>query len=254
MRKKKTAAFWRQKQYIIAGTLVILAVIGLTWFYTSEQTKERAQKEQELAQQARELEEQVAAAESETTEEELAPASTVVPPAVENEVAEIANEEEVTTPEEPAEPETKETTNVADTLHFAADNGLSWPLQGDVVLNYSMDQTVYFATLDQYKYNPAVIIAGAVNDKVYAAAKGKIADISNSEETGCTVTMDLGDGYSAIYGQLKELNFKVGDLVEEGQVIGYISEPTKYYTVEGSNLYFEFEKDGVPQDPVTMFE
>lgn len=68
------------------------------------------------------------------------------------------------------------------------------------------------------------------------------------------MTMDLGDGYTATYGQLKELNFKEGDYVEEGQVVGYVSEPTKYFAVEGSNLYFEIDKDGVPQDPVTMFQ
>lgn len=58
----------------------------------------------------------------------------------------------------------------------------------------------------------------------------------------------------AVYGQLKELNFSVGDYVEAGHVIGYVSEPTKYYSVEGSNLYFELKKDGQPVDPVTYFE
>ena len=29
-----------------------------------------------------------------------------------------------------------------------------WPVSGTVLMNYSMDKTVYFATLDQYKYNP----------------------------------------------------------------------------------------------------
>ena len=43
-----------------------------------------------------------------------------------------------------------------------------------MIINYSMDSTVYFPTLDQYKYNPAVIIAGEVNDKVYAVAKGRL--------------------------------------------------------------------------------
>jgi murein DD-endopeptidase MepM/ murein hydrolase activator NlpD len=117
-----------------------------------------------------------------------------------------------------------------------------------------MDASVYFASLDQYKYNPAVIIAGNVNDKVFSVAKGQIVSIANSEETGCTVTVDLGDGYEAIYGQLKELNFAEGDYVESGHVLGYVSEPTKYYSVEGSNLYFEMRKDGEPINPVAYFE
>lgn len=152
------------------------------------------------------------------------------------------------------EPETKAAAATTKTLHFAEEDGLNWPLQGNVVLNYSMDQTVYFATLDQYKYNPAVIIAGEVNDRVSAAAEGKITDISNSAVTGCTVTMDLGDGYSAIYGQLKEVPYEVGDIVSKGKLVGYIAEPTKYYSVEGSNLYFALQKDGEPVDPVSFFE
>lgn len=153
-----------------------------------------------------------------------------------------------------AEEETRETAATAKTLHFAAEDGLNWPLQGNVILNYSMDQTVYFATLDQYKYNPAVVIAGEVNDRVSAAAEGKITDISNNAVTGCTVTMDLGDGYTAIYGQLKEVPYETGDIVGKGKLVGYIAEPTKYYSVEGSNLYFALQKDGEPVDPVTFFE
>ncbi len=139
-------------------------------------------------------------------------------------------------------------------LHFSPESDLGWPLQGDVILNYSMDQTVYFATLEQYKYNPAIIIAGKVNDPVNAAATGKITDISTNEETGVTVTMDLGDGYSAVYGQLKEVLYKEGAAVEAGNAIGYIAEPTKYYSVEGSNLYFELQKDGEPVNPMQYIQ
>lgn len=142
----------------------------------------------------------------------------------------------------------------ASSLHFSPDSDLSWPLQGDVILNYSMDQTVYFATLEQYKYNPALIIAGKVNDPVKAAATGKITDISANEETGVTVTMDLGNGYSAIYGQLKEVLYKEGAMVEAGNAIGYIAEPTKYYSVEGSNLYFELQKDHEPVNPMQYIQ
>lgn len=154
----------------------------------------------------------------------------------------------------PKNPEPKQDTathaKAAATLHFSSDMGLSWPMQGDVILNYSMDQTVYFATLDQYKYNPALIIAGKVNEPVSAAATGKITDISTNEETGVTVTMDLGDGYSAVYGQMKEVLYKEGATVEAGNAIGYVAQPTKYYSVEGSNLYFKLLKDGEPVDPM----
>ena len=50
------------------------------------------------------------------------------------------------------------------------------------------------------------------------------------------------------------MNFAKGDYVEAGHVLGYVGEPTKYFTVEGSNLYFELDKDGTPVDPVAYFE
>lgn len=135
-------------------------------------------------------------------------------------------------------------------LHFnPKEDGIVWPIEGAILLDYSKDATIYFPTLQQYQYNPAMVIAGEVNSKVYFAAKGKITNIETNEVTGCTVTQDIGDGYIVKYGQLKELNFKVGDMVESGQVVGYISEPTKYYSVEGPNVYFQVLKDNEPVDP-----
>ncbi len=159
-----------------------------------------------------------------------------------------------TEPEQKSAQDTQAHSKSAVALNFSPESDLSWPLQGDVILNYSMDQTVYFATLEQYKYNPALIIAGKVNDPVNAAATGKITDISANEETGLTVTMDLGNGYSAVYGQLKEVLYKEGATVEVGNAIGYVAEPTKYYSVEGSNLYFELLKGEEPVDPMQYMQ
>ena len=103
-------------------------------------------------------------------------------------------------------------TAAAVTLHFDKSSAV-WPIEGDVLLDYSMDSTIYFPTLEQYRCNPAMVISGNVNDKVFAMATGKITDIQENEETGCTVIQDMGDGYAAVYGQLKELNFAKGCLL-----------------------------------------
>lgn len=250
MKKKGWAALLRRKQYVIAGALVVIAAIGTTVLYSNHQEKERARIEAELAEEIKQEEPEAVAAEEET--ENAAEASAVIPPETteETETAEVAEETETGETEDAA----SETASGRSALHFAPEEGMLWPMEGNVVLNYSMDSTVYFPTLDQYKYNPAVIIAGDVNSKVYSVAKGQVSSIKNDEVTGCTMTVDLGDGYQAVYGQLKELNFKEGDYVESGHVLGYISEPTKYYTVEGSNLYFELLKDGEPVNPVEFFD
>ena len=149
---------------------------------------------------------------------------------------------------------TKAAETMAEALSFSESDTLCWPVQGDILINYSMDESVYFATLDQYKYNPALVIRSDVNTQVFAAAAGQVISIETASETGETVTMDIGNGYQLIYAQLKELQVAEGDFVEEGSLIGYISEPTKYYSVEGSNLYFAMVKDGTPVNPLNYLE
>lgn len=256
----------KKKQCVIAISCLIAGLIGFGGVYATERAAEKRQEEQ-LAQQ-QEVTQQTE--QSETV-------SSVIPPKATNrqEVqvkaqtepqVEIIPKQELVSPdlettdeyvEEPVEETVEEIAlkeTFRDTLHFASEENLVWPLEGNVLLDYSMDATIYFPTLDQYRYNPAIVIGGEVNSKVYLVAPGVITDISTNEVTGCTVTQELGDGYSAVYGQLKELNFSVGDEVEGGQVIGYVSEPTKYYSVEGSNLYFELLKDGEPVNPLEYFE
>ena len=136
------------------------------------------------------------------------------------------------------------------TVSFNSDSKLLRPVNGNILMSYSMDNTVYFSTLDQYKYNPALVIAGAEGDQVISAAPGIVKSIDQSAETGLTVNVDIGSGYELFYWQLKEVPVKVGDHVETKTVLGYVSEPTKYYSVEGSNVYFEMRKDGQPINPM----
>lgn len=143
-----------------------------------------------------------------------------------------------------------ETAGAGSEINFSEGDKLIWPVSGAVLMNYSMDKTVYFATLEEYKYNPALIIGGAVNDQVISAGKGIVKSIDKTPQEGTTVTVDMGNGYEAIYGQLQNVQVKTGDSVEAKTVLGYLAEPTRYYSVEGCNLYFEFRKDGQPIDPL----
>ncbi len=147
------------------------------------------------------------------------------------------------------------TTNViaeiAPTFNIEEDQ-LVWPISGNILLDYSMDQTIFFPTLEQYKYNPAVIIAGEEGTAVMCGAAGIVSSIEVLDQTGTTMTVDLGNGYEAIYGQLKELTVAEGDTVAEGQTLGYVSSPTVYYTTEGSNVYFQVKKDGESIDPMSL--
>ena len=137
------------------------------------------------------------------------------------------------------------------TLSFGDTDTLVWPVVGNVLINYSMDKTVYFPTLDQYKYNPAIVIAANEGDMITAAAAGKVTSVFEDPQIGQAVTMDLGNGYEITYGQLKEILVSEGSYVSMGDMIASVAAPTKYYSIEGTNVYFKLTKDGNPVNPMT---
>ena len=142
---------------------------------------------------------------------------------------------------------------VTDVLHFSVEEGLRRPVSGEVLIPYSMNTTVYFSTLDQFKCSPALVLAAEQGSAVTACAEGRVVDIFENEEIGQAVTMELGDGYQITYGQLETVNVVLGSHVEPGEVIAWIAKPTKYYCVEGSNLYLKLTADGKAVDPEVLF-
>lgn len=135
-------------------------------------------------------------------------------------------------------------------VNFSEDTLMEWPVSGNILVDYSMDQTTYFPTLDQYKLSPAISVKAVEGAPVMAAVNGTVYSIEQDAQTGTTLTMELGNGYQAIYGQLTDLTLSEGDTVKKGSVIGYVAQPTKYYSTEGANLYFAMKENGEPIDPI----
>ncbi len=140
------------------------------------------------------------------------------------------------------------------TLDFTDASRMAWPIRGNILLDYSMDSTIYFPTLAQYQCNPAVIIQGEVSDPVAAPANARVMAVGANEEIGNYVMLELGGGYVATCGQLKEIQVVENEYLEAGQILGYVAEPTKYYSIEGSNVYFELRHGEKTVDPLDYFE
>lgn len=131
---------------------------------------------------------------------------------------------------------------------------LKWPVAGDVLLEFSMDHSIYFPTLAQYQCNPAMIISAAEGTEVFAAAAGTVTDVGKTNEYGHYVTMDLGDGFEITYGQLFDINTEVGEVLEAGERIAMVAYPTRNYSAEGENLYLQLTQNDVPVDPELYLE
>lgn len=174
---------------------------------------------------------------------------------MENELA----EEVVVAPEETAPVTSNDTvdnsivTNLP-TLTFSDNGTLVWPVVGEVLINFSMEKSVYFATLDQYKYSPAMVLKAVEGGQIVAAAEAVITNVYQDNELGNVVEMDLGDGYTLTYGQLHDIAVSQGQYVTTGQLIARAGTPTRYYSVEGCNVYVKLTKEGKPVDPMAYLE
>ena len=251
MNKNERPSFLRGRGAAVGIVICFVAVIAIAGAYTFNNYKKQ-------------MNEQVAKAEDqaeELTEDKSKEAATddIVLPEDDDKEEDGAQEEQTETPQEtPAQDgaaggEAPASGAAAD-VWFSEDSTLTWPASGAVLIGYSMDQTVFFSTLEQYKYNPALIIGGEVGETISASAAGIVTNIEDTAQTGTTVTLDMGNGYSAVYGQLTDVPLSVGDYVASGETVGILNEPTKYYSVEGPNLYFEILKDGTPVDPMNFME
>jgi len=251
MNKNERPSFLRGRGAAVGLVICFVAVIAIAGAYTFNNYKKQ-------------MNEQVAKAEDqaeELTEDKSKEAATddIVLPEEDDKEEDGAQEEQTETPQEtPAQDgaaggEAPASGAAAD-VWFSEDSTLTWPASGAVLIGYSMDQTVFFSTLEQYKYNPALIIGGEVGETISASAAGIVTNIEDTAQTGTTVTLDMGNGYSAVYGQLTDVPLSVGDYVASGETVGILNEPTKYYSVEGPNLYFEILKDGTPIDPMNFME
>ena len=131
---------------------------------------------------------------------------------------------------------------------------LVWPVEGEVILPFSMDTTVYFKTLRSYRCNPGILIAAEEGENVLAAYEGVVESVSEDKEHGTTVTVIMGNGYKAIYGQLMNVTVAKGDTIATAQNIGEAAAPSSYYTEEGTHVFFELMKNGVPINPIILMQ
>jgi septal ring factor EnvC (AmiA/AmiB activator) len=273
---KKSVTFFKQKSYLLAAGLMLAAVLGMTGVYVAQQgaeKQEEAKLESQVKEQLQQQHDQLAEKEAPKTAAvdrvirshnddfldepaAISPSNDTLADKEEEEKDAEEQESEDGKEEQPQQEPVAETsaTPKQPELHFDAAN-MGWPLQGKVLMSFNKEQTVYFETLNQFKINDALIIQGELNAKVSSVADGVVSNIEyDNEETGCTVTIDLGDGYSAVYGQLQSVPLSAGDYVEAGAAVGYLSNPTKYYGNEGPNLFFQMIKDNETIDPMEFLQ
>ncbi len=129
-----------------------------------------------------------------------------------------------------------------------------WPVEGNILIDYDMENLVYFKTIDKYKCSDAICIQAEIGTPVYSGADGTIIEIDECAEYGKYMTVDIGDGYTITYGQLDNIPVSSGLTIRKGDLIGYVGKATRFYALEGDNLYVKMTKNGELVDPTDFLD
>ena len=149
--------------------------------------------------------------------------------------------------------ENKTSTNINDKQSFTMfdeSKEMTWPVSGQIIMDYSTEKLVYDKTLDQYRTNDSIAIASPEGSNVLASAEGVVEQIFTDVENGVTVVINHGNGWMSTYSQLDEdVLVAVGQIVGEGEKIGNIGAPSKHSVLLGPHLNFKITKDNLTKDP-----
>jgi murein DD-endopeptidase MepM/ murein hydrolase activator NlpD len=123
-----------------------------------------------------------------------------------------------------------------DTTPSAA--GFIWPVNGPVVSPFGMRWGRLHAGID---------IAASSGTPIRAAAAGRVVYAGWMSGYGNLVAIDHGGGVSTAYGHQSQIAVGNGQVVSQGQTIGYVGCTGHCF---GPHLHFEVRINGTPVDPL----
>jgi septal ring factor EnvC (AmiA/AmiB activator) len=129
-------------------------------------------------------------------------------------------------------------------LPIAAFRGtLRWPVVGQVRTGFGRHKHPRF---DTYTVHNGIDIAAAAETPVGAVHEGTVVFADLFRGYGLMVVIDHGDKHHTLYAHLGEARVEAGRHVAAGEIVGTVGTSS----LEGPGLYFEFRREGRPQDPL----
>lgn len=126
----------------------------------------------------------------------------------------------------------------------------SYPVEGEVIVDYAKDKLVYSNTLGEWITHLGIDIKAEKTTVVKASSDGTIKSIKNDPRYGLTVVIEHNNGFSTVYSNLLTAEFvNVGEKIVSGQTIGTIGNTASFEILDESHLHFEILKDNEQIDP-----
>lgn len=124
------------------------------------------------------------------------------------------------------------------------------PVDGEISKEYSKDNLIYSATLDEWTTHMGIDIKAEKTTVVKAAEDGTVKTIKNDPRYGLTIVIEHENGFQTIYSNLLTSEFVVeGEKVKKGQSIGTVGNTAVFEIADESHLHFEIWKDSLAVDP-----
>ncbi len=97
-----------------------------------------------------------------------------------------------------------------------------------------------------YEVHEGIDFVGEVGNIIAASGDGTVTFAGNKGGYGIAVTIDHQNGYESLYAHMSEMKVKAGELVNRGQIIGYIGSTGRS---SGPHLHYSLYKDGEAINP-----
>lgn len=133
---------------------------------------------------------------------------------------------------------------------FDPGSGFYWPLPKERVSVNSFFGPRRHPITGKYHNHSGTDIGAYTGTEIYAAHGGVVLTSAYHYSYGNYVVLSRGDGITTLYAHMSKRAVKVGDVVKQGQVIGYVGSTG---SSTAPHLHFEVRVNGVRQDALKYY-
>ncbi len=101
------------------------------------------------------------------------------------------------------------------------------------------------------EFHNGIDIGAPRGTDILAGANGKVVDAKTFSSYGRTIVIDHGNNYKTLYAHLNGYAVSTGDVVEKGQVIGYVGTSGRS---TGPHLHYEVQYKGERVNPINYID
>lgn len=140
--------------------------------------------------------------------------------------------------------------NASNQFQFDPGSGFYWPLPKERVSVTSFFGPRTHPISGKYHNHSGTDIGAYSGTEIYAAHGGIVLTSAYHSSYGNYVVLSRGDGITTLYAHMSKRAVKVGDVVSQGQVIGYVGSTG---SSTAPHLHFEVRVNGVRQDALKYY-